>query len=201
MIYIRYYRGKYKKPRVMVIELVKAELDVKKFGFDKSIIVKDNFIEENNYEDARKKIDKLLKLTNLIIVQGRDEEFNRKVLENKKVKILLDSENTNKEANLLQRNSGLNHVLCKIAKENNIIIGINLQEIVKREGKERADYLAKVMQNVMLCKKYKSKMLMTTFANSENELRNSYDMKALCLVLGMDTKMAKEAVEKGFLLS
>ena len=184
----------------MAIELVRAESNLRGIGFDKSIIVKDNFIFENNYEEARKKIDKISKTSKLIIVQGSDEEFNRKILENKKVKVLLDPENTNRGFSLIQRNSGLNHVLCKIAKDNDIAIGINLSEIIKRESKERAEYLAKVMQNVMLCKKYKVKMLMTTFASNKNELRNSYDMKSLCLVLGMDTKMAKDAVEKGFLV-
>ena len=185
----------------MAVELVKTELDVREFGFDKSIVVKDNYITDRDYEAARKSIEKISRVTDFIIVQGRDEEFNRKVLENKKVKILLDPENDNKGSSLFQRNSGLNHVLCKIAKENGISIGINLQEIVKREGKNRAEYLAKVMQNVMLCRKYKTKMIITTFAENESELRNVYDMKSLCLVLGMDTKMAKDAVEKGFLLS
>lgn len=183
----------------MTIELVKAELNTRNFGFDKIIIIKDNYITDRDYEEARKSIEKISKINNLIIVQGRDEEFNRKVLENRKVKILLDPENNNRGFSLIQRNSGLNHVLCKMAKENNIAIGINLSEIIKREGKNRAEYLAKVMQNVMLCKKYKVKMLMTTLAENKSELRNSYDMKSLCLVLGMDTKMAKEAVEKGFL--
>ncbi|MBI2449514.1 hypothetical protein HYV49_04420 [Candidatus Pacearchaeota archaeon] len=185
----------------MVLELVRKELDAKKFGFDKCLVIRNNLIVEQNYEEARKKIDKISKLQKLIIVQGRDEEFNRKVLENKKVNILLNPENTNKGSSLFQRNSGMNHVLCRIAKENDIAIGIDLSEIIKRESKERAEYIAKVMQNIMLCKKYKVRMIMTTLANSESELRNSYDMKSLCLVLGMDTKMAKDAVEKGFLLS
>lgn len=184
----------------MAVELVKVELNVKKFGFEKSIIIADNLVVEKNNEEARKKIEKISKVNSLIIVLGRDEEFNRKILENKKVKILLDPENTNKGSSLFQRNSGLNHVLCKIAKENDVAIGINLSEIIKKEGKERSEYLAKVMQNIMLCKKYKTKMIITPLAENENELRNSYDMKSLCLVLGMDTKMAKEAVEKRFLM-
>ena len=83
-----------------------------------------------------------------------------------------------------QRNSGFNHVLAKIAKKNNICIGINLDEIIN--SNEKAKILARVVQNIKLCNKNKLKMKFIG-----KQIRNIYDLKSLGLVLGMPTWMTK----------
>jgi ribonuclease P/MRP protein subunit RPP1 len=86
-----------------------------------------------------------------------------------------------------QRDSGFNHVLAKIAKKNNVIIGINFQEIIVSHGTKKANVLARVSQNIKICSKNKLKMKFIAF-----EERNIYDLKSLGLVLGMPTWMTKE---------
>lgn len=200
----------------MSIELVKDTLNLKELGFEQTIIVKtiksfkeltQNTINPNHgilidtdkEEEARKIVDKLYGKVRLIIVQGRDISFNRKILENKKVNILVNPEKHGKKDTLYERDSGLNHILCKIAKENNTAIAIDLKEIIGKEGKEKARYLARVMQNIRLCKKYKVSLLLTLLPEKKEEARTAHDLKALARVLGMDTKMALEAVEKNIL--
>jgi len=90
-------------------------------------------------------------------------------------------------------------VLCRIARENNIIIAINIQEITERKGKQKSELLSKIKQNIKLCVKAKTKIILTTLAEKESELRDIYDLKSLARSLGMPTYMAKEAVEKSFL--
>ena len=68
------------------------------------------------------------------IVQGKDIGFNRIILENKKVDMLILS-HTNKKDKLKQRDSGLNHVLCNLAKQNNILLAIDLNELIKTQDK------------------------------------------------------------------
>ena len=116
-----------------------------------------------------------------------DDELNRKILEKEKVDIFMPLLANRKDFQK-QRNSGFNHVLAKIAKKNNVIIGINLDEIAKSEVKEKANLLARIKQNIRLCNKNKLKM---RFVFSDKNKREIHDLKALGLVLAMPTWMTK----------
>ncbi|MBS3162475.1 hypothetical protein J4467_00985, partial [Candidatus Woesearchaeota archaeon] len=59
----------------------------------------------------------------IIILQGGDDELNRKNLSSKYVDILLDPHQGYRKDKIYQKDSGLNEVLCKLAKENDIAIG------------------------------------------------------------------------------
>ncbi len=141
-------------------------------------------IQESNFEKARKAINQSKEEN--IIFSSDDDDLNRKVLEKLKINILLLNQSKRKDFQK-QRNSGFNHVLAKIAKKNNIVIGINLDEIIKAKSKEKSEILARIKQNIKLCNKNKLKM---KFISQENK-RNIYDLKSLGLVLGMPTWMTK----------
>ncbi|HLD37564.1 MAG TPA: RNase P subunit p30 family protein [Candidatus Nanoarchaeia archaeon] len=150
-------------------------------------------IDTDNLNDARKKIEIKAKEGSKVIVKGRDDSFNRKILENKKVNILLSPEHGYKKDKLKQRDSGLNHILCRIAQQNSISIGIDFQEILNKrdEGKKQlAEHLARIMQNIKLCRKSKVKMILMNTAGTDD-----YGLRALLSTLGMPTDMAKMAVE------
>ena len=104
-----------------------------------------------------------------VIIQGGDEKINRLALENKKVDILLSPEKNNKKDSLFFRNSGLNQVLCKLAKKNDISIGFNFSDLLNTESKERTKILGRMFQNARLCKKYKVNMVFTTLAKNKND--------------------------------
>jgi ribonuclease P/MRP protein subunit RPP1 len=142
-------------------------------------------VQENNFDKARKIIRE--NKDKKIIFSSNDDELNRKILEKEKIEILLLNHEGKKDFQK-QRNSGFNQVLAKIAKKNNVTIGINFEEIVKAEGKEKAIILARIMQNVRICNKNKLKM---KFISRDNK-RNILDMKSLGLVLKMPTWMVKE---------
>jgi len=139
-------------------------------------------IQENNFDIARKKIKE--NETKTIIFSGNDE-LNRKILEKEKIDILLLNQAGRKDK-LKQKNSGFNQVFAKIAKKNNITIGINLDEIINAKGKEKAEILARIEQNIKLCNKNKIKMKFIS-----QKPRDIYDLKSLGLVLGMPTNMVK----------
>ncbi len=77
-------------------------------------------INTDNINKARKQIQKLKKENKSVIVRAQSPEFNRKILENKDVDILLDPHLHNRKDKLKERDSGLNEILCKIAAKNNI---------------------------------------------------------------------------------
>ncbi len=141
-------------------------------------------IHETNFDKARK----LIKQNSgeEIIFSSDDDELNRKILEKEKISMLLLNQAGRKDFQK-QRNSGLNHVMAKLAKKNGVIIGINLDEIINSEGKEKARILARVSQNIKICNKNRLKMKFL----GKNE-RNIYDLKSLGLVLGMPTYMVKD---------
>jgi len=139
-----------------------------------------------NINEARKQIDKLSAEGKKVVVVAKDDVFNRKILESKKVDVLIGVESGNRRRTLRQIDSGLNQVLCKLAKVNGISIGLDFAELVKKDSQ----YLERVLQNVRLCRKYKVQMVLFKIGK-----RDLIDVKALLLTLGMTTLMAKYAVD------
>ena len=164
--------------------------------------MKQILIQEKTFEKARNEIRKSKGKT--IIFSSNDDDLNRKVLEKEKIDILLINLSSRKDFQK-QRNSGFNHVLAKIAKKKEVIIGINLDEIIQGKGKKKSEILSRVRQNIKICNKNKLKMNFIAFneknktkikdfsssAKMTNE-RNMHDLKALGLVLEMPTWMTKE---------
>jgi len=139
------------------------------------------------FEKIKKKVS--VSGSDSIVFSSEDDDLNRKVMEKIKIKILLLSQAGRRDFSK-QRNSGLNHVLVKIAKKNNIDVGINLDEIIESSSFKLADIIARVRQNIVLCNKDKVQMKFIVL-DKKNE-RNVYDLKSLGLVLGMPTWMVKE---------
>ncbi|MFH1209228.1 MAG: hypothetical protein V1663_00355 [archaeon] len=119
----------------------------------------------------------------MIITSNGSYNFNRKALESKRNIILVGTEKSKQKDFMKYRNSGLNQVLCKIAKKNNNAIGISFNDILNSDNKP--EILGRIMFNIMLCKKYKIKMYMCNSTKNKNEIRNDRDLKALALVLGL----------------
>ena len=122
-----------------------------------------------------------------VIFSSDDDELNRKILEKEKINVLLLNQENRKDK-MKQRDSGFNHVLAKIAKKNNVTLGINLHEILENKGKKKAEILARIRQNVKICSKEKLKM---KFISAKRQM-NPYDIKSLGLILGMPTWMTRE---------
>ncbi|MSR85917.1 hypothetical protein EXS74_00810 [Candidatus Woesearchaeota archaeon] len=122
----------------------------------------------------------------LVVVQGGDDILNRAVVSSRYVDILLDPHLGNRKDFMHQRNSGLNHVLCSLAKENNVAIGFSFSNILHAE--KRGVLLGRIMQNILLCRKYKIPMVIGSFAKEEWDVRNEKDLQAFFQVLGMTGK-------------
>lgn len=146
-------------------------------------------INTDNINEAKNLINKYSNLSQSIVVTAKNDEFNRKVLEIKKIDILLFRDFKSRKNKLKQRDSGLNQVLCKLAKENNILIGIDFNIFYEKNEKELSLCAEKMIQNIKLCNKYKVKIILF---NAEN--KNKYDLFSLLISLGMPTNMAKETL-------
>jgi len=138
-------------------------------------------IKSENFEKARAEIKKNKDKT--IIFTSNDDELNRKIIEKEKIDVFLISLSGRKDWQK-QRNSGLDNVMAKEASKKDIVIGIDIDELIKANEKEKEAILARIRQNVELCTKHKLKM---TFIGKRT--KDPYELKALGLVLGMPTWM------------
>jgi len=134
---------------------------------------------EKNFNKLRELVKKEKKIE---IYSSEDDELNRKVIEKLPVEILLIKLEDRKDF-LKQRNSGFNQVLAKIAKRNNVKIGIDLDEIIDSKEKERI--LARLKQNVSICKKEKLEM---QFIQKKHQ-RKILELKSLLATLNAPTWM------------
>jgi RNase P/RNase MRP subunit p30 len=128
-------------------------------------------------------------LRDLRIVLGGDEKRNRKAVEDKKTDILLSPEEGAKKDFMHSRNSGLNQILCKIARQNKVGIGFSFNKILNTSGMERAQILGRMMQNVVLCRKYKVQMFIVN--HTKTDKREKGDLRSFGVCLGMHPKEIK----------
>jgi RNase P/RNase MRP subunit p30 len=148
-------------------------------------------ISTTNINEARKEVDRLSNAKKQVIVLSQDDDFNRKILENKKVDILIINEDIKKKDYLKQRDSSLNEILAKIAAKNNINIAIDIDKIASKPDIEQAKALARLKQNIMLCKKAKTSLIAISKKDKKNII-------SLFLALGASTRQAKQSTEANF---
>jgi RNase P/RNase MRP subunit p30 len=145
-------------------------------------------IKASSLEQARKQVEKASRAGEQVAVQGRDIEFNRKILEMKKVSILVLQHKEGRDS-LKQRDSGLNEVLCNIALDNKITLAIDFSELLVEDKKEKAKILSRIIQNIKLIKRAKCKLIII------NKPEDELSLSAFLRVLGADSKLASEICE------
>ena len=166
----------------------------------------DGYLIESSEKETRRILEtiKSKKQKKIIAVIGQDDEFNRRILETCNIDYLVSPENSkfHHKDGLKQRDSGLNHVLAKIANEKGIAIVINFSEISEStdeknmlEKKARALVLARIIQNIKLCRKAKCKIKIATFAKTKTQLRTPNELKAFAFSLGMSSQQVKQSTE------
>lgn len=147
--------------------------------------MKYTLIKTDNVDELVKKINKA---KSPVIVIGGSDRINRAALENKNVDVLLGPEKGREKDFTHYRNSGLNQVLCKLAKKNNIAIGFDFNDVLN--VREKYKILGRMMQNVKLCRKYKVKMLIFDF----KEERSKKELRSFGISLGMTPGEVNKAV-------
>ncbi len=124
-----------------------------------------------------------------LIVKAQDESFNRKMLEYGKFDILLfPQENKRHKDKPKQLDSSLNHILAGIAEKNKVSIGFDLNPIRNLDKKEKALALARIKQDIKICRKSKAKISLINFKNKSSALN-------FLLSLGASTQQAKESIK------
>ena len=88
------------------------------------------------------------------------------------------------------RASGLNHVLCAIAKRKGTLVGLDVGMLLNATQVHRAQLLGRAVQNIALCKKYRVPVVIASFARQPWQMRSPHDLLALAELLGLTREQA-----------
>ncbi|MFH0711101.1 MAG: RNase P subunit p30 family protein, partial [Candidatus Aenigmatarchaeota archaeon] len=132
--------------------------------------------------EKRKKFDVLL-------VRGGDVKLNRLAVETPEVDILTHPDYE-------RIDSGLNHVLVKLASENEVALEINFREILTTNGRTRSRILSNMKSNVTLAKKLHASIIMSCGAISHWELKSYQELISFGTQLGLELDEAKAAISR-----
>jgi len=173
----------------------KDSIYLKKVKSKSEVLKEDNsdgYLIESSESEARRIIQSLKGSGKKIGVVGGDDAFNRRAVETLKIDYLVSPEGGFKKDSLKQRDSGLNHVVAKIAKEKEILSVIDIGEVSKWTGKEKALRLARIIQNVKICGKARCEIRIASFAKDKNGVVDELGRKAFGLSLGMGSGQSAE---------
>ena len=117
-----------------------------------------------------------------VFVAVKSSDNNKEIIEKSGVNMIFSFEENSRRDFIHQRASGLNHVLCKSAKENNVTMGFSVKSILDAENKQ--ELLGRIMQNMNLCRKFKVKTTIASLAQKPLEMREIHDLTSLFEILG-----------------
>jgi RNase P/RNase MRP subunit p30 len=144
----------------------------------------------------QKNIDKALQQSKLLIAKSSDKD--RFFIESNKIKLIYGFEEIYKKDYIHQRASGLNHILCELAKKNNIVIGFPYGILFDKSDEDTSLLIGRLMQNISLCQKYKVKTVIGSFSEKPFKMRAPLDIINLFKIFGMDGRNIKDSISSNF---
>ncbi len=139
---------------------------------------------ETGFLVNQKNLGKAAKKSRFLVVKSSEKD--RFFIESKKIKLIYGFEELYKKDYLHQRASGLNHVLCELARKNKVEVGFSYSSIIN--SKNNALLMGRIMQNLGLCRKYKVNIAVASFSSNPFDLRHHHDIASLFKLLGTDAK-------------
>ena len=144
-------------------------------------------IDETNPQLLRKHIQRYYKKVDLIMANGNNDKINRAISESPQIDII-------NRPYMNKRNSGINHVLAKFFKENNITVNINLKDILSNRGYYKAKLLNQINQLLMLQNKYQFRCILSSGSTSFYDVRSPRSMILLSQLMDMDIEYGKKLI-------
>ncbi|PIN93313.1 hypothetical protein COU54_03670 [Candidatus Pacearchaeota archaeon CG10_big_fil_rev_8_21_14_0_10_31_24] len=126
-------------------------------------------------------------MANLIIKESKEDKYNRTIIERKQCNILVLKQ-SNKKDKPKNLDTGVNHVLAKLASKNKISFAIDLEEIRNLDKIEKSKVLARIREILKTCKKSKTKIILLNSKDNKNA-------QSLLLSLGASTHQSSQALD------
>ncbi len=132
-----------------------------------------------------------------VILAGGSDKINRLASDCWEVDLIGSPELHEEKDFMHQMNSGIDYVIAKACAEKGIAIEFCFANVLNSSGRRRSQLLARMMQNVRICRDCKCAMVITSGAKDEFGLRAPLDLMAFGILLGMSPEQARDAVSKG----
>ena len=145
-----------------------------KQNFDSNIEIKIGIIA------TTRNINQASKLSRVVCVKS--SPYDRQLIESGKISMIYGFEENPKRDGMHQQASGLNHIMCSIAKSKNVAIGFSYTSLIENNP----IIAGRMMQNLKLCRKYKTGTLVGSFASNPFQLRQKHDVASLFRLIGMN---------------
>ncbi len=153
----------------------------------------DGYLIESDEKEARRIIESLKTTKKIIAIIGGEDNFNRRIAETLKVDYLVSPEGKEKIDSLKQRDSGINHVVAKILAKKNVSIVINMKKLSESKREKRAKEIARIIQNIKICRKAKCQIKMASFGYKKRELVDEIARKSFGTTLGMSSVETRDS--------
>lgn len=134
---------------------------------------------------------------NFKLTAAKSSDKDRFLIESKKVKLIYGFEELGRKDYLHQRASGLNHIMCELARKNNISVGFSYSSLLNNDANSPV-LIGRMTQNIKLCRKYKVKTIIGSFAENPFGLRAQHDLANLFKMFGMDEQNVKASFSYNF---
>ncbi|MBR0271874.1 MAG: ribonuclease P [Methanobrevibacter sp.] len=138
------------------------------------------YIESNNPSEIRKTVRKYRDRSSCISVLGGNLKINRTSLENNQIDVL-------SRPYLKRYDSGLNHILAREAKENNVAIELFFTDILKSYLSHRSKVLANFRDIYALHRKYGFPLILSSGAESVFDIRTVKDFQSVFEQTGLSS--------------
>lgn len=135
-------------------------------------------------------------------------EKDQQIIENNPTNAFFGFESKAEKDYIHQRASGLNNIMCELARKNDVLVCFSFNQLLKSYKTKsklnivqqdttmvRAQILGRMMQNIKLCRKHNVKTAIASFATTPYEMRAPKDLQAMFQVLGMHLEDARKAID------
>lgn len=116
-----------------------------------------------------------------VFAAAKSSDKDMEVMEGSLANLIFSFEENQRRDFIHQRASGLNHILCGMARKNDITIGFSFTSILNAKG--RHEILGRMIQNLRMCRQFKVKVVIASFAKNPYEMRSMHDLSSLFKVL------------------
>ncbi len=145
--------------------------------------------------NIRKDSIEALKFSDFILANCNDDETKRNASDCWEVDIFCQ-ENPKERDFMDQKNSGIDHIIAKMLKEKGIALEINFSDFLNSYGAARAQRIGRARQNILLARKYRIPLIITSGAKDIYSMRAPRDLISFGKTIGMTDGEAKNALEK-----
>lgn len=155
----------------------------KLLGFEQVFFKGDNFeiLTASSKKELLKKAQQMKQRKLIVFFRPTTEEMLRFALEKAPIDGVMGVEEIHPTDSVHYVRSGMDQILCKIARERNKIVVFSFSAILN--SSHRAKLLSRMMFNLELCQKYEVKVLFSNFSEAMEEMRSAADLQALERVL------------------